>query len=417
MTGKILASERSKKVTYAIRDIVVRAQQLQRLGRKILYLNIGDPPVYDFDTPEHIKEELIRRIRHPDEKVARYADSMGLREAREAIARFAAKRGIKGVTPDDIILTTGGSEGINLAVAALVNPGENLLVPKPGYPLYQAVLALFHGEPNFYRLDEAQGWQPDIKDIEQRITPKTRGIVLINPNNPTGSVLTDETIRKVLALAEKHGLLVMADEIYDQLILDGGKHHDAAALGTSPVLSFGGLSKNYVMPGYRVGWMLFHDPKKEMQEYIAAVKQLCRSRLSAPHLQQHAIPLALEGDHAFLKENLARLHERRDLTVKMLNAIPGVHCVPPKGAFYAFPSVQLPPNVTDKEYVEQLLEEEGVVVVYGSGFSMPEEDRKGIRFGHFRIVFLPPKEQLEEAYRKIGAFTERFYAKHGYSPK
>jgi alanine-synthesizing transaminase len=421
MAGKILPSERTRKVTYAIRDIVVKAQQLEQQGKKVLYLNIGDPPVYDFDTPEHIKKVLIEKIRQEHgQKVATYADSMGLKEVREAIAKFyREQRGSPAASPDDIILTAGASEGITLAIAALVNPGENLLVPLPGYPLYNSVLAMYHGEPNQYRLDEEHEWQIDLADLERNVNPKTKGIVIINPNNPTGGVYTKETIQNVIAFAGKHNLVVFADEIYDQLILDDGlPHHGVASLaGDVPVISFGGLSKNYVMPGYRVGWMLFHDPTKRMQEYIGAIKQLCRARLSSPHLQQHAVIAALEGEHKFLEENLTKLRTRRDLTVAMLNAIPGIHCVPPRGAFYAFPSVQLPEGVTDKEYVETLLEEEGVVVVYGSGFGTAEETHNGVRIGHFRIVFLPDEKVLAEAYEKIGRFTRKFYERHKYTPK
>ena len=417
---EILPAGRTKNVTYAIRDIVVKAQALEKEGKKMLYLNIGDPPVYDFDTPQHIKEYLKQKIDDTTgRKVATYADSMGLKEARDAVVKFLKERHSITTTADDIVLTTGGSEGITLAIAALVNPGENLLLTCPGYPLYQSSLALFSGEPNYYLLDETNDWQIDIKDLEKRVNGKTKGIVIINPNNPTGGVYTKETLEKVLAFAKKHNLVVFADEIYDQLLIDEDrKHYPLAALSTDvPVLAFGGLSKNYVMPGYRVGWIHFHDPNKEIVKDVAEIKQLLRARLSAPHLQQHAIVAALLGDHAFLDEIRKKLKERRDLTVEMLNKIPGMTVVPPAGAFYAFPSVQLPKNVTDKEYVEQLLEAEGVVVVYGSGFGLAEQEKNGIRYGHFRVVFLPDMKLLKEAYEKIGAFTKRFYTQHNYEPK
>jgi alanine-synthesizing transaminase len=418
MASEILPAERTKNITYAIRDIVVKAQQLEQQGRKILYLNIGDPPVYDFDTPQHIKEHLKKKIDDTaGRKVATYADSMGIKEAREAVAKFLTKRRSIPAAADDIVLTTGGSEGITLAIAALVNPGENLLVPCPGYPLYQSSLALFSGEPNYYLLDEEDDWQIDFKDLERKVNSKTKGIVIINPNNPTGGVYTKETLLQVLAFAKKHDLVILADEIYDQLLIDG-THFPLASLAKDvPVLSFSGLSKNYIMPGYRVGWLYFHDPGKRIQKVVAAVRQLLRARLSAPHLQQHAIIAALQGDHSFLDEVRQKLKERRDLSMERLNRIPGIRLGAPRGAFYAFPSIQLPKGVTDKEYVEQLLDEEGVVVVYGSGFGLPEQEKKGVWYGHFRVVFLAETKVLAEAYEKIETFTKRFYEKHGYAPK
>ncbi len=420
---EILPSGRSTKVTYAIRDIVVKAQALEQQGKRVLYLNIGDPPVYDFDTPQHIKEFLKKKIDEDasdaHHKVSRYADSMGLKSARDAIAAHLRRERGLAVSTDDIAVTAGASEGIMLAIAALVNPGENLLVPCPGYPLYDSTLALYHGEPNYYALDEQNDWQVDFKDLERKIDAKTRGIVVINPNNPTGAVYTEETLRKILAFAKKHELVVFADEIYDQLLIDKEyKHHGLAALAADvPVLAFGGLSKNYVMPGYRVGWLHFHDPTKKMPKLIGAIKQLLRSRLSAPHLQQHAVSAALNGDHAFQKEFLLRLKAKRDVTVEKLNAIPGISVVPPRGAFYAFARVQLPPGQTDKAFVEQLLEEEHVVVVYGSGFGLQEYEEHGVRYGHFRVVFLAKPDTLAHAYDKIAAFTKRYYEKHHYTPK
>ncbi len=418
--SEILPAERTKKITYAIRDIVVKAQALERQGKRMLYLNIGDPPVYDFDTPQHIKEHLKRRIDETTgKKSATYADSMGLQEAREAIIAWLKKeRGITA-TADEVVMTAGASEGIMLAIAALVNPGENLLLPVPGYPLYLSTLALYHGEPRPYLLDERNDWQVDFESLERNVDEKTRGIVIINPNNPTGGVYTEETIKRLIAFAKKRGLVIFADEIYDQLLLDKEyTHHAIAALaGDVPVLSFGGLSKNYVMPGYRVGWIHFHDPAQKMSRLVAAIKQLLRARLSSPHLPQHAVKAALEGEHSFLDDMKVRLRKKRDLTVKRLNAIPGIRCVPPRGAFYAFPAVQLPPGVTDKEYVEALLDE-GVVVVYGSGFGLEErEDEEGVRWGHFRVVYLAKPDLLAEAYSTIARFTAAFYQKHGYEPK
>lgn len=394
-----------RDIKYAIRDIVVKAHELEAQGKDIIYMNTGDPPVYEFDTPQHIKDVLKAKI---DERLsATYANSIGILEAREAVAKEY------GGTTDDVVITAGVSEGINIAIAALVNPGENVLVPNPGYPLYKAALTLFHGNVNEYLLRE-KDWQPDVSTMVP--DEKTRAIVVINPNNPTGAVYTEEALRQIIDVARRHKLILFADEIYDKLLLDKHTHIRLHELADVPVVCFGGLSKNYIMPGYRVGWIYFHDPHNEITAYKESVKQLCRSRLSAPHLQQHAIKAALEGNHDFLEPLLSSTRQKRDFTVRELNSIDGMHCATPHGAFYAFPRIELPPAVTDKEYVEGLLKEEGVVVVYGSGFGAAEREHDGKRYGYFRIVYLADMPRLQEAYTRIRRYTEKFYKKHQYVP-
>ncbi len=413
---KIIPAERTNKVTYAIRDIVVKAKQLEATGKKILYLNIGDPPVYDFETPENLRKIVANKIvesnKTADINVSTYCDSMGILEAREAIAKDAVeKKNIKNVKPGDVAITSGASEAITIAISALVNPGDNIMTPSPGYPLYSGQIPVYHGELNPYYLNEEKGWQIDLDELEKRVDNRTKAIVVINPNNPTGANYNEESIRNILKFAKKHNLVVFADEIYDKLLMDGNKHISIASLSEDvPVITFGGLSKNYIMPGWRVGWAIFSDPSGNMAEYREAINKLLRARLCAPHPQQYMIAPALNETTEHFAEVLDKITIRRDLTYKMLNEIPGISCVKPGGAFYAFPKIQLPDGVGDEEYVLELLEETGVLVVFGSGFGQ----RPGT--GHFRIVFLPQEDILIKSYEAIANFTEKFYKKHNYTP-
>lgn len=414
---QIIPADRTHKVTYAIRDIVVRAKELEAKGKEILYLNIGDPPVYDFETPENLRkivtEKIIASDRNCTDNVSTYSDSMGIKSAREAIAKDAVeKKNIKGVTAEDVAITSGASEAITLCIAALVNPGDNIMTPSPGYPLYSGQIPVYHGELNPYNLNEETGWQIDFEELERRVNDKTKAIVVINPNNPTGANYNEESILNILKFAKKHNLVVFADEIYDKLLMDGNKHIAIASLSEDvPVITFGGLSKNYIMPGWRVGWAIFHDPAGIMADYREAINKLLRARLCAPHAQQHMIAPALNETREHFGEIFEKIESRRDITYEMLNDIPGISCVKPEGAFYAFPKIQLPEGVTDKEYVLKLLEETGVLVVFGSGFGQKEGT------SHFRIVFLPQEETLKKAYVAIKDFTEKFYAKHNFTPE
>ncbi len=416
MKNSIKPADRTKNVTYAIRDIVLKAKQLEAKGKQILYLNIGDPPVYDFETPADLRRIVADRILQSNagtkNNVSTYCDSVGILEAREAIARNAVEvKGIKNVTPNDVFVSSGASEAITLAIAALIDPGDNIMTPSPGYPLYSGQIPVYHGELNPYLLNEETGWQIDFDELERRVNKKTKAIVVINPNNPTGANYNRESILNILQFAEKYNLVVFADEIYDKLLFDGQKHISIASLSeTVPVITFGGLSKNYIMPGWRVGWAIFHDPLQMIVDYREAINKLLRARLCSPHPQQYMIAPALNGDDDHLPEMMAKIQRRRDITFEMLNAIPGISCVKPGGAFYAFPQIQLPEGIDDEQYVIGLLEETGVLVVYGKGFGQ----KPGTN--HFRIVFLPDDDTLIHSYKLIGKFTEIFYAKYHFSP-
>lgn len=392
----VAPARRTAAVTYAVRDVVVIAQQVAATGREMLYLNIGDPNLFDFMTPEHVIEATLKAMR---DNLNGYAPSTGIPAAVDAIRRTAEGNGIRNI--HDIFVTTGASEAIDVCLSALVNAGEHVLTPTPGYPLYTALLAKLEAKEIPYYLDEANGWQPDLDDIASKITPKTRAIVLINPNNPTGSVCERKTLEGILDLARKHNMVVFADEIYDKLILDGGEHISIASLDHEhPIVTFNGMSKAYVAPGFRIGWGIVSGNQKRVGDYVEAINKLLRARLSANHPEQYAIAPALDGDQSHLAAMKTKLSRRRDLSVEMLNAIPGVSCVAPRGAFYAFPKVQIEQD--DEVFVRELIKSKAVVTVHGSGFGQ----RPGTK--HFRIVFLPPEETLKKAYAHIGEFLSVF---------
>ena len=392
---KIIPSHRTEKITYAVRDIVLLADEAARQGREMLYLNIGDPNKFDFQTAPHIVEAVSRAMR---DNYNGYAPSSGIEEGRQAIINCARSKGIDRIR--DVFVTTGASEAIDICLTALVNPGENVLIPSPGYPLYSAIINKLSGEPRPYYLNEDDNWQPDIEDIASRIDEKTRAIVIINPNNPTGAVYREEVLRGIIALALEHNLVIFSDEIYDSLILDDISHISTASLnGDLPVITFNGLSKNYLAPGFRIGWGIVSGPEDELRDYVEAINKLLRARLCANHPIQWAIKVALEGDQDQLIEVRQKLRRRRDITVEMLNAIDGITCVRPEGAFYAFPRLHI--EGSDDEFVRELIRETGVVVVPGSGFG----ERPGTK--HFRVVYLAPEEVLEKAYERIGDFLSQ----------
>ncbi|MFA7710724.1 MAG: aminotransferase class I/II-fold pyridoxal phosphate-dependent enzyme, partial [Candidatus Neomarinimicrobiota bacterium] len=273
-------------------------------------------------------------------------------------------------------------------------------------------IPVYHGELNPYLLNESTGWQIDFEELEKRVNAHTRAIVVINPNNPTGAIYNRESLLNIIKFARRHNLVIFADEIYDKLLMDSKTHTSIAALSKDvPVVTFGGLSKNYIMPGWRVGWAIFYDPSQVMTDYRKAIDKLLRARLCANHPQQYMVAPALNGDDAHLPEVIRKLTIRRDITYNMLNAIPGISCIKPEAAFYAFPKVQLPANLSDEQFVLELLEETGVLVVYGSGFGQ----KPGTH--HFRIVFLPDENILSQSYTLIGEFTERFYRKYNFKPE
>ncbi len=377
-------------VRYAIRDIAVVAEQLIREGRRITSLNIGDPLMFDFQTPPHLIQAVTAAMR--DGKNG-YAPSLGVDEALEAIRAEADRKGIRKI--QTVFVTHGVSEAADICLTALVNPGENVLIPRPDYPLYSAVLAKLEAEANFYRLEEAREWQPDLGYLEESINAKTRAIVLINPNNPTGAVYPREALEAIADIARRHGVAIITDEIYDKLILDGSAHCSIAALAPDvPVVTLHGLSKAYLAPGWRIGWAVVSGPANTTKPYIENLHKLLRARLSANHPLQYAVRPALEGPQTHLKEVIEKLRRRRDLTMQWCESDPRVSCVKPGGAFYAFPRFAI--SGEDERFARELLAEKQVLIVHGTGFGMQPEAGN-----YFRIVFLADEDALQQAYRAI----------------
>ncbi|HUK25903.1 MAG TPA: aminotransferase class I/II-fold pyridoxal phosphate-dependent enzyme [Terriglobales bacterium] len=395
---EIPAARRLENVRYAIRDLAVVAEQLARQGHKVLSLNVGDPNIFDFVTPAHIVEAVYKAMR--DNKNG-YAPSIGVPEALEAIRGEAARKGLTSVR--DVFVTYGASEAVEASLTALLNPEDEILTPCPDYPLYSAVLCKLGITSRPYYLNEYDGWQPDLVDLGSKISSRTRAIVMINPNNPTGSICSRRMLEQIAELARRHNLVVLADEIYDKLMLDGDQHLSIAAIAPDlPVVTFGGLSKNYLAPGWRVGWGMVSGEENAVKPYIEGIHRLLRARLSANHPEQYAIKVALEGPQAHLAGVNARLRAQRDLTVKSCNAIPRMSCVPPRGAFYAFPRIDIPEG--DDVFVKELLLQKHVLVVHGSGFGQKPGSQ------HFRVVFLPDEPTLTRAYAAIGEFMKERYA-------
>jgi alanine-synthesizing transaminase len=391
----IAPAERVRNVRYAVRDVVVLADQLRREGKRMLALNIGDPNPFGFRPPEHLLEATFAAMQANRNG---YAPSDGIDEAVEAIEKDAKARGI-----GPIVYTwvgSGCSEVIDMALSALVNPGQNVLTPSPGYPLYTALLAKLGAENRAYHLDEDAGWQPDVADIERLIDANTRAIVIINPNNPTGSVASEATLRRIVELAVAHDLVIFADEIYDRLLFDGAKHVPLGSLDPRAcVLSLCGLSKNWVLPGWRIGWGVLSGPEEQLRGYVTAIQQLGRARLSANHPEQYAIKPALEGPQDNLAQMIPQLVERRDAAMAKLREIPDISCVVPQGAFYAFPRIHR--DIDDAAWCRELMRETGVITVPGSGFGQ----KPGTQ--HFRIVLLPDVATLEEACAGIAKFMAK----------
>jgi alanine-synthesizing transaminase len=394
---EIAAASRLDNVRYAIRDLACIADEVIKQGHKVLALNVGDPNIFDFKTPDHLIEAVYKAMR--DGKNG-YAPSSGIKQALDAIRLEAARKGIS--TVQDAFVTTGVSETVDLCLTALLNPGEDLLTPCPDYPLYSAVLAKLGVGLNTYYLNEEDAWQPDLEDIKRKITPHTRGIVLINPNNPTGSVCSRAMLEQVAELARRHNLVIFADEIYDKLILEDDEHISIASVAPDvPVVTFGGLSKNYLVPGWRIGWGIVSGEAATVKNYNEGIQRLLRARLCANHPEQYAIKPALEGPQDHLIEVRKKLRSRRDLTVQWCNSTPRVSCVSPRGAFYAFPRIDIPEG--DDVFVKELIVQKHVMVVHGSGFGQ----KPGTK--HFRIVFLPDEKTLSSAYGAIAEFLSNRY--------
>jgi alanine-synthesizing transaminase len=391
----IKPADRTLEVKYAIRDILKYANEAKAAGKKLLYLNIGDPMVFDYQTPRHMIEACYKAML---DNHTGYANSSGVQEARDAVEKEVHRKGIKNF--HDLFITSGVSECIELCLTALVNPGEEVLLPSPGYPLYTAVMAKLGGKTVPYFLDEDNNWEPDIEDIKRKITSKTRALCLINPNNPTGSRYSRECLQEIVKLSLENELLIFADEIYDKLVLDGPDSISIASLSDeAPIISMNGLSKTYLVPGFRIAWATITGNKAILTDYIEAVNKFLRSRLCAVTPLQYAIPAALEGPQDHIDEIKEKLRRRRDITYQRLNEMPNVSCVKPTAAFYAFPTLHI--DEPDSDFVADLIRETGVVVVPGSGFGQ----KPGTH--HLRIVFLPQEEVLEEAFERMEEFITK----------
>ena len=393
----IPTAARLQQFTYAIRNIVAEAQKVEAAGKRVRYLNIGDPVAFGFNTPPHLVAAVERAMRDGHNS---YGPSAGIPAAREAVAAEYTRNGFP-VTADRVFITAGTSEGIELTLGAAINSGDEVLVPMPTYPLYTAVLAKLEAKTKFYRLDPSNGWMPDLDHLERLVTPATRALVIIDPNNPTGAVYPRDVRRALLNFADRHGLLILADEVYGDLGFDGPVEPLGILDPDAAIISYSSLSKAYLAPGWRTGWMAIGRSPR-LDDVAAGVRKLADGRICSVLPMQHAIAPALEGDKSHQVAFRDALKARADLTVSRLCEMPGVTCVAPTAAFYAMPRVALPEGRTDEEYVKALLHATGVLSVYGSGFGLPADQ------GFLRIVFLAPLNELREIYDLMADFTAGF---------
>jgi alanine-synthesizing transaminase len=396
-------SAKLANVLYDIRGpIMDAAKQMEEEGQKIIKLNIGNLAVFGFDAPEEVQQDMIRNL----PASAGYSDSKGIFAARKAVMHETQKQGIAGVTLDDIYLGNGASELIAMSTNALLNDGDEMLLPAPDYPLWTAASSLSGGTPVHYLCDEANGWMPDLDDIRAKITPRTKGIVVINPNNPTGALYSDDLLKRIVAIAREHDLVIFADEVYDKVLYDGVKHTAIASLSTDVLtLTFNSLSKSYRSCGYRAGWLVVSGDKKRARDYIEGLNMLSNMRLCANVPGQWAIQTALGGYQSIndLVGDGGRLRRQRDLAYELITAIPGVSCVKPSAALYMFPKLDpaVYPIEDDRQFFLELLKETRVMLVQGTGFNWATPD-------HFRIVFLPHEDDLREAINRIAKFLEAY---------
>ncbi len=403
----IQKSAKLANVCYDIRGpIMDRARQMEEDGQKIIKLNIGNLAVFGFDAPEEIQQDMIRNLPNS----AGYSDSKGIFAARKAVMHETQKQGIKGVALDDIYLGNGASELIVMATNGLLDDGDELLLPAPDYPLWTAAASLSGGTPVHYRCDEAKGWMPDVADIRAKITPRTKGIVVINPNNPTGALYSDALLLEIVAIAREFGLVVFADEVYDKVLYDGVRHTAIASLSQDVLtLTFNSLSKSYRSCGYRAGWLALSGEKRHAKDYIEGLNMLSNMRLCANVPGQYAIQTALGGYQSIddLVCEGGRLRRQRDLAYELITAIPGVSCVKPRAALYMFPRLdpKMYPIVDDQQFFLDVLQETRVMLVQGTGFNWEAPD-------HFRIVFLPHEDDLREAIGRLARFLERYRLAH-----
>ncbi len=403
----ILKSSKLHDVCYDIRGPVLdKARQMEDEGHKIIKLNIGNLAVFGLEPPDEIVQDMIRNLPH----TAGYTDSKGLFAPRKAVVHYTQEKNIAGVGVDDVYLGNGASELIAMSLNALLDGGDEVLVPAPDYPLWTAAVSLSGGRPVHYLCDEQADWTPDIADIRAKITPKTRGIVVINPNNPTGALYPTELLQQIVELARQHQLIVFADEIYDKTLYDGHTHTSIASLADDVLfVTFNGLSKNYRSCGYRAGWMIVSGDKRSARDYIEGLNMLASMRLCANTPGQLAIQTAL-GGYQSIKDLVVpggRLCRQRDLAYELLSQIPGVSVVKPKAALYMFPRLdpKLYPIADDQQFAYELLAEEKVLIVQGTGFNWKAPD-------HFRLVFLPNSDDLSDAIGRIARFLGHYRKRH-----
>ena len=404
----IQKSAKLANVLYDIRGpIMDAARQMEDEGQKIIKLNLGNLAVFGFDAPEEIQQDMIRNLPNS----AGYSDSKGIFGARKAVMHETQKQGIVGVTLDDVYLGNGASELITMATNALLDNGDELLLPMPDYPLWTAATSLSGGKPVHYLCDEENGWMPNLDDIRAKITPRTKGIVVINPNNPTGVMYSDELLKQIILIAREYGLVILADEVYDKVLYDGVKHTAMASLSTDVLtLTFNSLSKSYRSCGYRAGWMVVSGDKSFAKDYIEGLNMLSNMKLCSNVPGQWAIQTALGGYQSIneLVGEGGRLRRQRDLAYELITAIPGVSCVKPMAALYMFPKLdpKVYPIKDDRQFFLELLKATRVMLVQGTGFNWPAPD-------HFRIVFLPHEDDLREAIDRIAKFLESYRKRSG----
>ena len=392
------ATKRSMGVEYAIRDILLPARELEKNGAEIIKLHIGDPNKYDFKPPQHVRDALRRAVELNDHG---YAESEGDVELRQAIIEKEKQKNGLDVSIDDCLITNGVTEAIQMVTAAVVDEGDEILVPGPGYPTYTEFTKFFGGTSVSYHTDEADGWQPDIDDIRKKITPRTKSMVIINPNNPTGSLYSKKVLKEMVDLAGEHELFIISDEIYDLMTFDGVHHSPSTLSKDVPMILFNGFSKVDLLPGWRLGYTIFHDPRGELDEIKEGMMRQLRLRISANNPCQMAAIEALRGPKEYLERSNTKLRERRDFICKRINEIPGLSTSRPQAAFYIFPKIESDHWKNDQDFVLDILKNCHVLLVPGNGFS--EEYGKM----HFRAVFLPPVEILGKAFDEIEAYMKK----------
>jgi alanine-synthesizing transaminase len=403
----IAKSAKLANVSYDIRGPVLdKARAMEEEGQKIIKLNIGNVAVFGLEPPDEIVQDMIRNL--PD--AAGYTDSKGLFAPRKAVVHYSQEKGIKGVSVDDVYLGNGASELIQMAISALVNDGDEILIPAPDFPLYTAVVGLSGGKPVHYICDEQSDWMPDLADMRAKITPRTKAIMVCNPNNPTGALYPESVLREIIEIARQHELVILADEIYDKTLYDGNTHTSMASLADDVLfVTFNGLSKNYRSCGYRAGWMIVSGEKRHARDYIEGLNMLASLRLCSNTPGQLAIQTAL-GGYQSIKDLVAptgRLCRQRDLAYELLTQIPGVSVVKPKAALYMFPRLdpKIYPIADDQQFAYELLAEEKVLIVQGTGFNWVAND-------HFRLVFLPNVDDLTLAVGRIERFLSNYRKRH-----